>query len=487
VIAKLVCSLVAAAACLALSGAAAPAGATVTRPAAVTAPAGVPCPPGAGVVCDAAGEVVDAVVPDSIQNTLSFASDPVGYLAKSIGDAVTDTAGWMLKAMDTTTLVQLDNAAVVTVFAQVWGVAVFVTMVMWLYNIVKLTKSGADPMRLIGDSVGLLAASVIGTAIALPVLALVLTVVDGFAAAMVGDVDENLGGMTTQLGKALTVVSGGTPFMGIVFGLLLLVALLLIWATLVVRAASLLLAAALSPLVFSCLVARDRWDAMKRPLGVVVALILSKYVVYVALALSTGFLEAWNEDQSTVYGAVGALMLGTAMLWTAVFGSYKVAAMVPMVGDDMRQTMTERSSMGPMAVAGMGMGAAKLAGGGSGGGGAPSDVSAGAQHFAGGGEVAVAAGPVAPAVMAAQAGKDAAVAVGQNAQAQVDGHADQAPGGGGGGGSSSAAPAGDSPAPEASTPFATSAPPPPPAQTAQPSPGLSPGDSDPIDVGGSNP
>ena len=457
-------------------------------PSSVAAPAGIPCPPLAGIVCDAAGTVVDTVVPDSVQNALSFASDPIGYMAKSIGDAVGDTAGWMLKAMDTTTLVQLDNTAVVVVFAKVWGVATFVTVLMWLFNIFKNTKSGASPQQLIGDSIGLLLLSVVATAIALPVFALVLGLVDGLASAMVGNVNENLSGMTTELTKALTVVSGGTPFMGIVFGLLLLVALLLIWATLVVRAASLVFAAALSPLVFSCLVARDRWDAMKRPLGVVVALIVSKYVVYVALALSTGFLDAWNEDQTTVYGAVGALMLGTAMLWTAIFGSYKIAAMIPMVGDDMRQTMTERSSMGPMAMAGMGMGAARMfgGGGGGGGGGAPADVSAGAQHFAGGGEVAAAgAGPVGAAVVAAQAGKDAAVAVGQNAEAQVDGHT--AAGSGGGGDSASSGSAGDgaSPAPGASTPVQTQPAPESPAPA--PSPGVSPSSSsDPVDVGGAN-
>lgn len=387
----------------------------------VAAPEGVPCPPLAGVVCDGAGAAADKVVPDSVSDALTFASDPVGYMAKSIGSAVDDTSEWLLKAIDTTSLVQLDNAAVVAVFAKVWGVAMFVTVLMWLFNVFKNTKSGASPQQIVGDSVGLLFLSLATTAIALPALALVLSLVDGFAAAMVGDVDENLGGMTTQMSKALTVVSGGTPFMGMVFGLLLLVALLLIWAILVVRAASLIFAAALSPLVFSCLVARDRWDAMKRPLGVLVALIVSKYVVYVALALSTGFLEAWDEDQSTVYGAVGALVLGIAMLWTTVFGSYKIATMIPIVGDEMRQTMTERSSLGPMAGAGMVMGGARMIPGGSGGS-APQEVAAGAQHFGRGGEVTAAAGGAAAPLVAAQAGGKAADVAVSNAEHQVEGH-----------------------------------------------------------------
>jgi hypothetical protein len=494
VITKLMCTIAAGAACIFLAAGAHPAGAAPARATTSAAAPALPCPPGAGVICDAVEGGVDAVVPDSVSDALSFASDPFGYMAKSIGDAVGDLAGWMLKAIDTTTLVQLDNKEVAIVFAKVWGVATFVTILMWLFNVFKNTRTGASPQQIIGDSIGLLLLSVVATAIALPVFALVLALVDGFASAMVGDVDQNLGSMTTQMTKALGVVSSGSPFMGIIFGLLLLVALLLIWAMLVVRAASLVFAAALSPLVFSCLVARDRWDAMKRPLGVVVALILSKYIVYVALALSTGFLSAWNEDQSTVYGAVGALMLGTAMLWTAVFGSYKIAAMVPVVGDDMRQTMTERSSMGPMAMAGMGMGAARLIPGGGGGGGAPSEVSAGAQHFGASSEIAAGAGPAGAAVMAASAGKDAAVAVGQNAQAQVDGHAAGAPGGGGDGSGSAPPPA--SPAPGASTPVEPAAAPPGPAgpsgapgADAPPasSPGLAPEASDPIDVGGSNP
>ena len=434
-------------------------------------------------VCDTAGEAAASLV-----------AAPFDWLASAMGAA----AGWLFEAVwtvfDTTTLVDVTRPEYVAVYNILFGIAVFVMLIFFCLQLITgLIRR--DPTALSRAALGL-AKSVLGSFVVITLTALLLEIVDQLCIGIVqaaGETTESMGDKITLLAAGLVGINIAAPGVGAIITIFLaglaIAAAAIVWLSLLVRKALLLVAIVLAPLAFS----GASWDATKGWISkwamFVIALIVSKLVLVVM------FLVAITQVSAPIDGDLSSVadpIAGIVLMAMAAFAPYLTYKFLSFVGFDMYHAIgseqdaknalnrpiptpskpqggepkkvldggnnsggggggktppppTNTAPQGPGGVAGAGGGKAAAAGGSSAGAGA------------------AAAGPVAAAVIAAKVAKDAATA-GPKAGAALGGHGETA--------ADSASQAGSTPPPSQTPPPSTPAPKTPtaPKQTPLPAP-----------------
>jgi DNA processing protein len=434
-------------------------------------------------VCDTAGEAAATLV-----------AAPFDWLASAMGAA----AGWLFEAVwtvfDTTTLVDVTRPEYVAVYNILFGIAVFVMLIFFCLQLITgLIRR--DPTALSRAALGL-AKSVLGSFVVITLTALLLEIVDQLCIGIVqaaGETTESMGDKITLLAAGLVGINIAAPGVGAIITIFLaglaIAAAAIVWLSLLVRKALLLVAIVLAPLAFS----GASWDATKGWISkwamFVIALIVSKLVLVVM------FLVAITQVSAPIDGDLSSVadpIAGIVLMAMAAFAPYLTYKFLSFVGFDMYHAIgseqdaknalnrpiptpskpqggepkkvldggnnsggggggktppppTNAAPQGPGGVAGAGGGKAAATGGSSAGAGA------------------AAAGPVAAAVIAAKVAKDAATA-GPKAGAALGGHGETA--------ADSASQAGSTPSPSQTPPPSTPAPKTPtaPKQTPRPAP-----------------
>ncbi|MFP5377348.1 MAG: hypothetical protein ACLGIO_11300 [Acidimicrobiia bacterium] len=288
--------------------------------------------PVVGAVCelgDALGAVgqavasVPATVAEGALGALSswVASGAAGLLS-SAGQAIlsgtqprlsgTGEGGraWFLQRYDDLALISLGLFAPMLILAVVHGV---------------VTGSAG----LVGRAVANLPVAALGTAAAVVVVEALLGAVDAasvFAARSLGADTENfLSGMAALVVSAVAGPGGAAAFGAVLLAVLMALVALVVWLELVVREAAVYLTVAFLPLGFATYI----WPALspwlRRLLEVIVALVLSKLVIVVALSLAGSGLAA-QEGFGALVGAAGMLLLA-AFAPFALFKLIPVASM----------------------------------------------------------------------------------------------------------------------------------------------------------------
>ena len=392
-------------------------------------------------VCDTAGEAAASLV-----------AAPFDWLASAMGAA----AGWLFEAVwtvfDTTTLVDVTRPEYVAVYNILFGIAVFVMLIFFCLQLITgLIRR--DPTALSRAALGL-AKSVLGSFVVITLTALLLEIVDQLCIGIVqaaGETTESMGDKITLLAAGLIGINIAAPGVGAIITIFLaglaIAAAAIVWLSLLVRKALLLVAIVLAPLAFS----GASWDATKGWISkwamFVIALIVSKLVLVVM------FLVAITQVSAPIDGDLSSVadpIAGIVLMAMAAFAPYLTYKFLSFVGFDMYHAIgseqdaknalnrpiptpskpqggepkkvldggsnsggdgggktppppTNTAPQGPGGVAGAGGGKAAAAGGSSAGAGA------------------AAAGPVAAAVIAAKVAKDAATA-GPKAGAALGGH-----------------------------------------------------------------
>lgn len=308
---------------------------------------GDPCagfPPALIPACEAAHALHGAT------GAISFASDPLGAVAKACAQATTWIWGELAKAIDATTRVDFTNAGFLKVYALVFAASSVLVVLLWLFAVVKRVVRGAPAGQAIGEAIGLLALSVAAAALAPAVLVLLVGLVD----AVTGGLSAGLGGGSTKFltgaGKALDAL--GTPGTGgaivLTAGSILgLVVGIVVWIELLIAAAALYVAGAFAPLVLAGLVDRAMWRHTSRYLGVVVSLALVKPVLVIVFGLAAALASA-----GTAATGFASVLTACALMALAVFVSYAVYRLVPVVGEELGQLHSARkaaSNAGPAA------------------------------------------------------------------------------------------------------------------------------------------
>jgi len=467
-------------------------------------------------VCDAVGEGVASLV-----------AAPFDWLAQAMGQA----AGWLFEAVwtvfDTTTLVDVTSPEYVSVYNILFGVAIFVMLIFFCLQLITgLIRR--DPTALSRAALGL-AKSVLGSFVVITLTATALEITDQLAVGIVqatGSSMQEMGDKIALLGAGLVGINLAAPGVGAIITIFLaglaIAAAAIVWFSLLIRKALLLVAIVFAPIAL----AGSSWDATRGWFGkwvtFVVALILSKLVLVVVFLVAVAQV---SQPVDLDLASISDPIAGVVLMFVGAFAPYMTYKFISFVGFDMYHAMSAEQEAksalnrpvpiptggrggngggGPKKVldggspsgdgspapasgapaatgastgAGSSGGAAATgtAGGGSAAGGAAAGGAAGggaAAGAAGGG--AAAAGPVGAAVVvgakvagaAATAGPKAGATVASHAAGHTDAAEPTPPPA-----SAPSSPARTSPAPPpASTPPPASAPSPPPARPTPPAP-----------------
>ncbi|GAB3623703.1 hypothetical protein GCM10027418_17870 [Mariniluteicoccus endophyticus] len=428
-------------------------------------------------VCDTAGEAAASLI-----------SAPFDWLAQALGGA----AGWLIETMwtvfDSTTLVDLTGDGYVSVYNLVFGIAVFVTLLFFCFQLI-LGLIRRDPGALTRAALGT-GKAILGSFVVITLTTLALEIVDQLCIGIVqaaGETTETMGDKIALLAAGLAGINISAPGVGAIISIflagLMIAAVAIVWFSLLIRKALILIVVILAPLAFS----GSAWDISRSWVGKWAAFLLALIVSKLVLVLV--FLIAITQMATPIEADLQAVtepITGIVMLAIAAFAPYMVYRLISFLGfdiynqmgteQDAKQAMNRPVPMPSKPQGGQpkkvldGNGEDGPHGGGSGGagggppppppgGGATPAAGTGAGAGAGAGSAA-AVGPAAAVVLGAEVVKEAATA-GPEAGAEIGGQAEAAADGANQNTPTSDG-TGQTPPPATPTPNAPSAPNPPP-------------------------
>ena len=381
-------------------------------------------------VCQTAGQAAGTLV-----------EAPFDWLAQAAGNS----AGWMFQSVwsvfNSTTLVDVTSDNYLKVYNVLFGIAIFIMLIFFFLQLITgLLRRDATALH--RAALGL-AKSVLGSFLVITLTATLLQIVDQLCVGIIEATGTTLNEMGAKIGAlaiGLTTITIPSPGVGAIITIFLsflaIAAAAIVWFSLLVRKALLLVGIVLAPIALSGTV----WDATKGWVGkwaaFVIALIVSKLVIVVVFLVAINQLNApINFDLTSISDPIAGIVL----MFVAGFAPYMAYKFVSFIGFDMYHAMsTEQEAKQalnrPLPIPGKPSGdAAKkvLDGmGAKGGGGAsppasPSGAAAAGASAGGAGDAgAAAAGPAAAALIGTQLIKAAATA-GPKAGAAIGGAADQ--------------------------------------------------------------
>lgn len=378
--------------------------------------------PAISAVCESAGEAA-----------VSLVSAPFDWLASTMGQA----AGWLLEGMwqvfDSTTLVDVTAAGYLDVYNLLFGIGVFVVLLFFCFQLI-LGLIRREPSALSRAALGS-AKAILGSFVVITLTGTALEIVDQLCLGIVqaaGETTASMGDkimlLTTGLGTINIAASGVGAIVTIFLAGLMICAVAIVWFSLLIRKALLLVAIVLAPIAF----AGAAWDVTRGWIGkwaaFVIALIVSKLVLVVVFLIAvTQVSTPIGVDLASVTEPISGIVL----LFIAAFAPYMVYRFISFLGFDLYHAMgaeqeAKNAVNRPVPVPSKPQtdGVKKvLDGGGSGGGsvgsagsaqavGAGTGATAGSSGAAAGGAGAgaAAAGPAAAAVIGAEVAKTAATA-----------------------------------------------------------------------------
>ena len=281
-------------------------------------------------VCDIAGEAAATVV-----------AAPFDWLAQARGGA----AGWLIEAMwsvfDTTTLVDVQTAGFTNVYNLIFGIGVFLVLIFFCLQLITgLIRR--DPTALSRAALGA-AKSVLGAFVVVTLTALALEIVDQLCIGIIqasGETTGTMGDKIILLAAGLSAINIAAPGVGAIVTIflagLMIAAVAIVWFSLLIRKALLLVGVVLAPIAF----AGASWDATKGWIGkwaaFVIALIVSKLVLVVI------FLLAITQIATPIEADIAAVtepITGIVLLGIAAFAPYMVYRFVSFLGFDLYQQM----------------------------------------------------------------------------------------------------------------------------------------------------
>src|SRR3954447_3197756 len=231
-------------------------------------------------VCDVAGDAAGALV-----------SAPFDWLPQGMGHA----AGWMFEAVwkvfDTTTMVDVTSSQYTKVYNVLFGVAVFVMLGFFMLQVIG-GMIRREPAALSRAALGL-AKSILWSFVALALLATALEITDQLCIGIVnaaGTTMTEMGDQTAVLGAGLGTINLAAPGAGAIVTIftagLAIGAAVIVWISLLVRKALLLIAIVFAPIAL----AGSSWDHTRAWVGkwatFVIAMIVSKVVLVVIFLLA---------------------------------------------------------------------------------------------------------------------------------------------------------------------------------------------------------
>ncbi len=265
------------------------------------------------------------------------ATAPVRYAAASAVDAITswvsDTAQWILgkvvSFIDHSTTPGLEADWFDERYRFMIGLAALVILPMLLIATVRAVVT-QDPSQLLKSFFVYLPVAVLGTFVAIHITQALLSITDSMSAAVArnvaGDVSEIFDSVGGTLSGSGAIAGPAAPSFAIFFGaLLLVVGSFFVWLELLIRSAAVTAAVFFLPMILAGLVWPAAMGWTKRLIEILVALILSKFVIVSVISLATAALAEPGG------GGFGTVMGAAALMLMAAFSPFAIMKLVPMV------------------------------------------------------------------------------------------------------------------------------------------------------------
>lgn len=282
-------------------------------------------------VCNTAGDAAGAVV-----------TAPFDWLAQGMGGA----AEWMFtsvwKVIDTTTIVDVTSGEYTKVYNIMFGVGVFVMLGFFMLQVIGgMTRR--EPAALSRAALGL-AKSILGSFVALALVGTALEITDQLCIGIVNaagtDMNE-IGDKVAVLAAGLGAINLSAPGAGAILTIFLsslaIVGAMVVWISLLIRKALLLIAIVFAPIAL----AGSSWDHTRTWLSrwatFVIAMILSKVVLVVIFLLATAQVSAPIDADLE---SVSQPMAGVVLMLMAGFAPYLTYKAIAFMGFDMYHAMS---------------------------------------------------------------------------------------------------------------------------------------------------
>jgi len=291
-------------------------------------------------VCDV--PVISSVCESAGEAAASLVAAPFDWLAQAMGAA----AGWLFKAVwsvfDTTTLVDVTSAEYVSVYNVLFGVAVFLFLIFFCLQLIT-GLIHRDPTALSRAGLGL-AKSVLGSFLVITLTALLLEITDQLCVGIVqatGNTMSGMGDRIALLAAGLTTINIAAPGVGAIITIFLaglaISAAAIVWFSLLIRKALLLVAIVFGPVAL----AGATWDATKgwfaKWASFVIAMVFSKLVLVVIFLVAVAQLSApIDADLASISDPIA----GVVLMFIASFAPYISYKFLSFVGFDMYHAMS---------------------------------------------------------------------------------------------------------------------------------------------------
>src|SRR4051812_41613462 len=282
-------------------------------------------------VCNAAGDAAGAVV-----------TAPFDWLAQGMGGA----AEWMFtsvwKVIDTTTYVDVTTGEYTKVYNIMFGVGVFVMLGFFMLQVIG-GMIRREPAALSRAALGL-AKSILGSFVALALLATALEITDQLCIGIVNaagtnmnEIGDRIALLVAGLGGINLAAPGAGAIVTIFIAGLAIGAAVIVWISLLVRKALLLIAIVFAPIAL----AGSSWDHTRAWVSkwatFVIAMIVSKVVLVVIFLLATAQVSApIDADLQSVSQPIA----GVVLMLIAGFAPYMTYKAISFMGFDMYHAMS---------------------------------------------------------------------------------------------------------------------------------------------------
>lgn len=276
------------------------------------------------------------------EGTASLIAAPFDWLAHAMGSA----AAWLFEAVwdafDTTTLVDLTDTGYIAVFNVLFGVAMLLALIFFCLQLITglvRRDAGALSRAALG-----LAKAVLGSFIIVTITGLLLEITDQLTIGVVqasGNTMEGMGDRIALLASGLAAINIGAPGVGAIVTIFLsalaISAAAIVWFSLLIRKALLLVAIVFGPVAL----AGATWDAAKgwfsKWVAFVIALILSKLVLVVIFLVAVAQVSApIDADLASISDPIAGIVL----MFIAAFAPYITYKFLNFVGLDMYHAMS---------------------------------------------------------------------------------------------------------------------------------------------------
>lgn len=278
---------------------------------------GLPCLPAFG--CDP----LEGLGEDALNQAAQAVLNAFGNF---VADAVTSMLQELSADINATTTVQLDSAWFEAHASELQGLAVVILLPLVLVGIISAVIH-RDAGQLVRTAVYIPVAIVAGGA-AIGLTGMALNLTDGLTKALTGDLGTNAATALGTLRGAITTISKagfpGTGYSLATFVMIVLLAgALLIWIELLLRTSAIYVVVAFLPLALSGLVWRGTVHWTRRMIEILVALILSKFVIVIVIDLASGMIVSGQ--------GVTTILQGATLLLLAACAPFALLRLVPMV------------------------------------------------------------------------------------------------------------------------------------------------------------